>query len=129
MYKKYYKVIVDQEEVPFWSFEVDRNGKAITETDQYLQNIVENFVKVIDISNLDWVPLIPSRWDGQSFSKDYGIDNLNNDNKDKRRFAFIDKNNFFIGHLEYYESISLDAMMIAILSSNPIATLDRTENG
>ena len=128
MLRKYYKLVVDNELIPIWSIEIDSSGKGVSEKDQYLQNITENFTKVIDISNIDWIPLKHSRWDGKEFSKDPGIESLDEDSKNKKRFAFIDKNRFFLGNLNYDPKISEDEMMIALFLSNPIPIIDRISN-
>jgi hypothetical protein len=126
--RKYYDLIVDNDILPVFRIHVDSNGVAISEEHKYLQNILENFKKIVDISEFDYVPLIGSIWDGKEFSKDNGSDSVTEYLNNRIRFAFIDKDNKFLGFLHYNKDVTIGAMMIAAFSSNPVVAVNRIEN-
>lgn len=126
--KKIYKIIVDQDEIPFIKINVNEGGKAIDDNSIFFERIFEDYKIILNISNIDYTPKLYSIWDGEKFlEKDLSRTPYDPANR-SHRFAFIDQDNRYLGDLSYDSTNEEDEKMIAIFSSNPQILVDRIEN-
>ncbi len=117
---KYFSLIVEEDVIPFQRIEInDETGIPIEENEIGIYNMLISDPKVVNVSHLDYVPLIGSEWNGTDF-----IDPLNQEvrpvirkDPDPNRFSFMVDNK----HSIYYvlSSNEKNDMMAAALSSDP----------
>jgi hypothetical protein len=126
--KKCYKIIVDQDEISFIRINVNEDGKAIDDSSIFFERIFEDYEAILNISDIDYTPKLYSIWDGEKFlEKDLLRTPYYPAGRDYR-FAFIDKDNRYLGDLSYDNTNEEDEKMIAIFLSNPQILVDRIEN-
>lgn len=117
---KVFKLKVGDDLIPFNRIEVDEStGTPVDEREVAIHAMLLSNPKVVNVSHLDYVPLIGSEWDGTDF-----IDPLNQEVRPVRksdpapkRFSFTVDNK----HQIYYviPDDEKNAMVIAALSSDP----------
>jgi hypothetical protein len=127
--KKEYRLKIGEDMIYFTSVEISQStGLALSESDQARMNIFSSVDTVIDITNLETVPLVGSIWNGESFSSnnaellDQPISDLSVEgiktHRDYHRFAFLE-NNTLLGSFYYRKDREEHAALVAALSSSP----------
>ena len=126
--KKCYKIIVDQDEISFIRINVNEDGKAIDDSSIFFERIFEDYEAILNISDIDYTPKLYSIWDGEKFLEKDLLRTPYYPAGRGYRFAFIDKDNRYLGDLSYDNTNEEDEKMIAIFLSNPQILVDRIEN-
>jgi hypothetical protein len=127
--EKKYSLQIDEDIIYFTSIDVDSNTHLPTnKIDNHRNSMLSNVDTIINISDLETVPLNGSIWNGESFSNsipelmNQPISSLDNKgiraHKDYYRFAFL-QNNILLGSFYYRKDKQDHELFIAALSSNP----------
>lgn len=127
---KKYGIKIDEDTIDFLSISFDSETNLPKDSDGFgLFNILSNTTKVLNISDLDYIPETQSTWDGQSFSqrRELSIDSTVSvsgntsaevSHNGFNRFAFLN-NNQLLGIFYYSKENTQNDMIVAALSSSP----------
>jgi hypothetical protein len=90
------------------------------ETQALLLNMLLNTDTIINVTDLDILPIKGATWDGVSFSESRSLLDpaVNQNYKELYRFVYL-QNNIVIGWSSYNKNDERAPMMVAALSSNP----------
>lgn len=127
--EKKYSLKIDEDIIYFTSIDVDSDSHLpINQSDNHRNSMLSNVDTIINISDLETVPVNGSIWNGESFSNNnpelmnQPISSLDNKgiktHKDYYRFAFL-QNNVLLGSFYYRKDKPDHELFVAALSSNP----------
>jgi len=121
MAQKDFYIQIGDDKVHFYRIQVDsETGIAEIAEEENMNNIFSLSPTVIDISHLEYVPLIDTVWDGENFIDDQERDRhpIKQHVENPKRFSFTIDNKhklyMVMGENEY------NSMKIAALLSNPV---------
>lgn len=124
--KKYYSLIIDEEIVPFDCVEIDpKTHLPLSPFDEMYETMFTSNPTFMDITNLDYDPIIGSVWDGKIFNHTNGVEKIEYDRSKFTRIGFM-SGDVYLGRIMFNQS-DRALMLIAALLSNPKIVLDRVE--
>lgn len=123
-----YSLLVEGDLIPYWWIEVDEKGIPYDKSTEQFKTLLDNFVTVIDVTDLPYDPVSNSHWDGTSFSQELGFTDVPSELLGLTRIAFLDKENNLLGMMA--SSDEFNEMYIAAFLSNAkvvVETIDHDE--
>lgn len=124
--KKYYNLVIDEDTIPLHFVEIDPETKnPVTPFDEMYESMFTSNPTFMDITHLEYDPIIGSIWNGSNFNHKDGVEEIEYDRSKFTRIAFMSGDKY-LGRIMFNQS-DRALMLIAALLSNPKIVLDRIE--
>jgi hypothetical protein len=120
---KTFSLLIGEDKIPFFAIDVDENGEAVEESQSKKLYAFKNSARIIDTSNLGYLPAYDSIYDEESgsFALPEGLVNHRSEyvlEDGVKVFSYI-VNNVYYGSSFIRSGTEKMDMLIAAMSSNP----------